>query len=278
MPSRRSPAEQHASDDPEEVGLPADGAPSLWAYTLPGRPSIDIVPASRWREWMDQTDYRWPNRCLPLLMANESGWCLINPAGFAAIWDGGPGHGSLSLEFDDDLPSYKAVATSQFGLGIVTWNVPYLFRSDPGWDLLVRGPANYPKDGVAPLEGLVETDWATATFTMNWKLTRAGSVRFEAGEPFCMVVPQRRRELERFDPIRAELRDNAELHEACDAWGAARRELAIRKFVGQFGEVEGGTDPSEWQQHYFKGKTVSGPDAPDHETKRRLRAFRRAGE
>ena len=57
------------------------------------------------------------------------------------------------------------------------------------------------------LEGLVETDWAVATFTMNWKLTVPRRlIRFEPDDPICMLVPQRRGELESFEPTVAELR------------------------------------------------------------------------
>jgi hypothetical protein len=37
-----------------------------------------------------------------------------------------------------------------------------------------------PKDGLAPLEGIVEADWAVVPFTMNWKLIRTVPVGFEA--------------------------------------------------------------------------------------------------
>ena len=58
-----------------------------------------------------------------------------------------------------------------------------LFRS-------VKGPANHIKDGIQPLEGIVETDWLMSTFTMNWKLTRICEwVSFKKDEPFCMLVP-----------------------------------------------------------------------------------------
>jgi Family of unknown function (DUF6065) len=43
-----------------------------------------------------------------------------------------------------------------------------VFRTPPGCNLYVRGPANSPKDGIAALEGIIETDWSEATFTMNW--------------------------------------------------------------------------------------------------------------
>jgi hypothetical protein len=80
-------------------------------------------------------------------------------------------------------------------------HLPMLFRTPAGYNLLVRGPAKYPKDAVRPLEGIVETDWASASFSMSWKFTRKlMPVRFELDEPICMIVPQRRAELEEFAP------------------------------------------------------------------------------
>jgi hypothetical protein len=257
-----------AGDDREELTSSVEHAPSLIAYRLPGRPDMEIVPAGRWCEWMEHAHQRWPARCLPMLVANESGWWLLNPRPFSATWDGGPNTSALHVEYDD--PPADPLASSHFGSGIVTWQIPYLFRTDPGWNLLARGPANQPKHGAGPLEGLVETDWSTATFTMNWKLTQPGTVRFEAGEPICMIVPQRRHDLESFEPTRAQLVDDAELHEAYTTWRRDRDQLNIQKFVR---EAAGIQDPGEWQKHYFKGKSVSGRQASEHQTKRRLAAF-----
>jgi Family of unknown function (DUF6065) len=51
----------------------------------------------------------------------------------------------------------------------------------PGYNLYVRGASNFPKDGAYALDGIFETDWAVATFTMNCKLTGVGvPVRFGA--------------------------------------------------------------------------------------------------
>jgi hypothetical protein len=41
---------------------------------------------------------------------------------------------------------------------------------------------NSPKDGIAPLTGVIETDWLPYPFTMNWQMTRPGSVRFDKDE------------------------------------------------------------------------------------------------
>ena len=121
---------------------------------------------------------------------------------------------------------------SHFGFGVVTWNIPYVFRTPPGFNLLARGPANWPKDGACALEGLVETDWAFANFTMNWKLTRPDHpVTFEEGEPFCMIVPQRRGELESFDPEVCDMSDDAELSAEFREFAQNRDALQIKKFA-----------------------------------------------
>lgn len=255
-----------------------DGSPSLVAHHFgPGRGTLEMVPANRWRPWMEEAEWRWPNRCLPLLMANESGWWLLNPHGIAVTWDGNDSGYGVSIEYDERLPESRRLVGSQFGYGIVTWLIPYVFTTDPGWDLLVRGPANLPKDSIAPLEGLVETDWV-APFTMNWKFTRTDTpIRFEAGEPFCMIVPQRRHDLEAIHPHSTTLARNPRLAEGFAAWARRRDELSGRKFVAEFGQIEGFT-PTEWQQDYFKGQPSGGIEAPpDHRTKRRLREFEADG-
>ena len=174
-------------------------------------PPLQIVKGTRWREWMNETFERFANRCLPLLMANEAGWLILNPAPFKATWDGGTGTGSLLVEYPEDTPPELRAAHSHFGHGIVTWHTSYTFRTPPDYNLLVRGPANWPKADVAALEGLVETDWSAAPFTMNWKLMRPDvPVVFEKDEPFCQIVPQRRGELESFAPEFRTLDDDPE--------------------------------------------------------------------
>ncbi|HMZ02762.1 MAG TPA: DUF6065 family protein, partial [Burkholderiaceae bacterium] len=76
---------------------------------------------------------------------------------------------ALKFSFNpEDLGPNKGQITSHFGSGILTFSLPYLFRTSPGYGMLVRGPTNCAKDGAAPLDGIVETDWAPYSFTMNW--------------------------------------------------------------------------------------------------------------
>jgi hypothetical protein len=249
-------------------------ARELIGYPTSPRQSLDIVPASRWRDWINAMDERWANRCLPLLLANEAGWALLNPVGFKASWSGKPEAASITIEFEEEVPSPPPVAT-HFGYGILTWSVPYLFRTPPGWNLLARGPANSPKDGVSPLEGLVETDWSVATFTMNWQLTRPGlTVTFERGEPFCMIVPQRRGDLESFRPAIRDFETDPTTHAQAEEFARARDQLQVRKFLSNFsGEFE--PYKNAWEQNYFRGTRPDGSQAPEHQTRLKLEEFER---
>ena len=114
-------------------------------------------------------------------------------------------------------------AESHFGHGVLTFNLNYLFRTPPGWNLWARGPANCPKDGATALEGIIETDWSVATFTMNWKMTMTHQpVDFEPGEPICMIMPIRRGEVESFIPKAIDITTEPELAEGIKAWSASR--------------------------------------------------------
>ena len=93
---------------------------------------------------------------------------------------------------------------SLFGQGMLTFHIEGIFRTPPGWNLWIGGSPNQAKDGIAPLTGVVETDWSPFTFTMNWRFTRPDHwVRFEAREPICFFFPVQRALLEDIKPAMA---------------------------------------------------------------------------
>jgi hypothetical protein len=168
---------------------------------------LDIRPAPLERDWMEATGERFAYRCLPLNIANAHGWEILCPSGFTARWNGGADGDAISIEPD---PGTLAPAISHFGHGVLTFHVLCVFETDPGVDLMVQGPINRPKDSIAALTGVIETDWSPYTFTMNWLFTRPNTaVRFERGEPYCHLFPLRRGELERITP---QLRSLSERH------------------------------------------------------------------
>jgi hypothetical protein len=239
---------------------------------ITGKNAPQITPAPTSRAWMtaqSESNKGWPSRCLPMVIANQSGWELRNPSGFTATWFDQDGV-DVMIQPEKRDPD-QLLPASHFGNGILTWRLPMLFRTPPGYNLLVRGPANYPKDCVSPLEGIVETDWASASFSMSWKLTRKlMPVRFEVGEPICMIVPQRRGELEEFVPELRPLESDEDLERKHRLF--LRQRDAV-KHAEQVARVAAG-DRVEWQGDYTRGKHRDGEDgAPDHQTRRQLRPF-----
>lgn len=257
---------------PEGTDSQGDGLELIaLAFT---RPLVPIVPAPRWREWMETAKDRWPNRCLPLLVANESGWALLNAHRFTAVWSGEERPEGVTIEFDGETPHPPPVK-SHFGFGVLTFTIPYVFRTPRGYNLLARGLANYPKDGICALEGLVETDWSFANFTMNWRFTRAGHrVTFEEGEPFCVVLPQRRGELEAFRPEIRDIASDPTAKEEFELFAQNRERMQIMKFAaGHVADPELEPYKTDWERQYYQGFAPSGTRAPEHQITRTLTEF-----
>lgn len=237
-----------------------------------GKRPLAIQPATSEREWMTQTKFGFANRCLPLKIANQAGWFILNDRRLEVLWDGRDCVHALSVRYlDEDKrfegPRILPQASSHFGYGIVTWTIPYLFRTAPGYNLYVRGPTNWCKDGICPLDAIVETDWSNSTFTMNWKVTRPKTaIVFEEGEPICMLFPQARGEFERFNPELRNLSDNPEIAAEYKAW-SANRNLFIQKLRLP------GSKPL-WQKHYYAGRRLSGTAFEGHQLRLRLQEFR----
>lgn len=230
---------------------------------------MTLVPAPSRRQWMDQTPDRFANRCLPLLLANQAGWNVELTEPVEAEWTGDDGLNEVKIFGTDRVKSNVA---SHFGFGILTFKMPYLFRTEPGYNLLARGPANVFKDGISPLEGLVEADWSVAPFTMSYKITRPRHrIRFDAGEPICFLVPSKRHELEAFDPELFELDDDPALSKEYRQWRESRGQ-----FIDDLSNAREEAVRAGWQRDYFLGKGPGDRVAPEHQTKLPLRPFRRA--
>ena len=176
--------------------------PRLWlkAYALGSTEGWSIEPAPARRQWMDETYKKIAYRCLPLVAANQAGWVVRCPANFTATWSGKIDNYGVDVAYAPDSAHLANTALSHFGSGVLTFVLPWLFRTPPGIGLLVRGLANEVKDNAIPLDGIIETDWSPFTFTMSWKIVRSGvPVHFRRGDPVCMIQPIALGLLERFD-------------------------------------------------------------------------------
>ncbi|MES1202631.1 MAG: DUF6065 family protein [Pseudomonadota bacterium] len=245
----------------------------LTCYTIENPPP-PLVPASPDRQWMDAFGQRHPYRCLPLVMANTTGWELQCPGSFTATWNGGPLAEDIRIDPDDDFPALSRFATSHFTQGVLTFHTGYLFRTEPGWDLWTGGAPNHIKDGLQPLTGIVETDWLPFPFTMNWHFTRPGMVSFKKGEPFCFVMPVPHASVEQFEPVLKRLEAEPALLAEYSAWRDSRT-----GFLQKLDERDAETMRQKWQRHYYRGQSPSGEAGSDsHINRRRLKPPRPAQE
>jgi LPS sulfotransferase NodH len=257
-PARVAKRAIRSPDEPRSV---------LIAYPLAPNPP-PLVIATRERDWMEATPVRFAHRCLPMVIANQSGWFILNRHKIAITWSGGPDTGALKINFlSGDKRQRNAI--SLFGSGILTFTIGYLFRTPPGYNLYVRGPANSPKDGIAALEGVVESDWTEATFTMNWKVTRPNHpLVFEEGEPIAMISPVKRGEVESFQPEFRSLAENPELAALHAEWARSRA-----KHNADLRVPDSKARKDGWQRHYFRGESIRNNPAHEHQTKLTLLEF-----
>jgi hypothetical protein len=233
-----------------------------------------ILPAPLERDWMEAIPSGFAYRCLPLNIANAHGWIVLNEAAFVAQWNGTGALDSIRIDAKPtaDVPLLGA---SHFGHGVLTFSINGLFRTEPGYDLVVTGPTNCVKDGIQPLTGIVETDWSPFTFTMNWLFTRKHApVAFEQGDPICMIFPVPRGLIEQVEPEFRELSSDPEAERAFRDWNESRMKFnADLKVEGSDARARG------WQKDYFSGRTESTVKAPgDHRTRIRAKPFKLGGE
>ena len=71
----------------------------LRAFKVSTTDGWSIKPASGKRDWMDASPEKFAYRCLPLVMANQSGWVLGCPLNFSAIWNGKDDMKATTLTF-----------------------------------------------------------------------------------------------------------------------------------------------------------------------------------
>lgn len=152
--------------------------------------------------------------CEAVTSASAFGWYVFPPIGFSLYWEGG----SDILWTYEGAPDWRPLTTAQFPgfaeefdravpadvkgfsppfLGVFTepgllqaWS-GLVVRTAPGWHLLVRAPANLPRNlGYEVFEGIVEADsWFGPLFT-NLRLTRTHApVEINPEMPLLQVQP-----------------------------------------------------------------------------------------
>lgn len=202
-----------------------------------------IERAEYTRDWMDQYPHAFAYRCLPLKIANESGWLVRCPVDFDAEYINDEiAFDSVKIHIHGES-FYKDYIRSHFGRGVVTFSLPYIFRTPEPWCIWARGYPNYYKDGVSFLEGIIETYWLHSTFTYNIRLTEKNKkISFKKGDPLMFITCINLTEINNSTIDYELIDDNPELKLAYEQWNVSRSEFN-----------KGNRKPEDWQKDYFKG-------------------------
>jgi hypothetical protein len=117
---------------------------------------------------------------------------------------------------------------------------------------------------MAPLEGVIETDWLPYPFTVNWKFTAKNQrVRFERNEPIAQIIPWPLDTLDQFEPEIRSLQENPELYRAYEDY-RTKRQVFNEKFKH---------DGRKRQKYYVRGENSLGHKAKEHRTDWRVKPF-----
>jgi len=245
----------------------------ITAFVLPGAPedaSRFIRPARPKRAWMDRTPENYAYRCTPLSAANTMGWEILNPVNCEFRWNGLTPHQQVFVYREKEL---RFGPKSHFGTGVVTWDLPFLFRTPPQYGLVVTGPANHDHTHITPLDGFIRSDWLPFPFTMNWRITTPDvTIRFEEGEPIARIYPY---PLDLLDEMQIELHDLADdpdFAEKFRQWGERRQENYRQREL-KAATSQPGDNPdldSLWNRQYARGSGSGGAEK-EHQTVFRCR-------
>jgi hypothetical protein len=183
-------------------------------YSTDYSKSLPIVPGTKEREWIDQTNKVSYND-VSTTMASQSGWEFRAPDDFTIEWNGGDkSEDTVVHSFTKDAHLFY----TGMGYGICSIRAGYIVETPDDYSILSMQAPNFFKDGATQLTSLLESNWSHMTFFLNWKMTRPGKVEFKKNEPlgFVTIVPHR--QFENFEFVVDSLITNQPLLERYSIW------------------------------------------------------------
>lgn len=195
------------------------------------------------------------------------GWELLNPVDAEVIWNGGAMNTDVKI---DQAVRDKFGPVSHFGVGMITWYVPFIFRTSPDLGLIVTGPANHEHNDAVPLDAYIRTDWLPFPFTMNWRATRKDqAIAFTAGEPIARILPYPIAMLNETELDIVELSSDPAFMEEVNQWGKARAQNVQKAQADIAAWIEGGAKPDGqgvWNSQYVRAKGQGDAGFEPHQT------------
>jgi hypothetical protein len=196
--------------------------------------------------------------CLPLVIGNQMGFVVKSLKTFTIEWNGGitPNDTEVEILDNGEYPGYQYI-TSHFGMGTVTIQNRFTFRTPSGVNLMTINPPNHFIDGIHHMTGVVETDNLRRDFTFNLKVTRPNhKIIINKGDYIGCVVPTSRYFVDGFDLEKAE---NILSKEEIELERKAMRDFGIER------QTVDRENPHGNGRRYFNGEDVYSCPFPDHQ-------------
>lgn len=239
--------------------IPTREDPGFEPITFEGtKHFIHSLKNSRKRDWFKSEFYK----CLPLAIGNTQGFAVTIPFDLNIFWNGGSSPHDLSFAAFEDEKEYRdkwqVSVKSHFGHGIFTINLPVMFRTPPGVNLLVTSAPNFITPGLNAMTAVVEADNLRYTFTVNIKVNQPNMwIHIPAMSPVASIIPIPRYFCDEFELVDAydifteeEVEEEKEIH-----WENSIVDLFLRE-----NEYD-----KWWDGCYFDGTDIRGNKFDDHQ-------------
>lgn len=154
---------------------------ALFTLTKTHQNPPEIKQSRLKRDWMDDTYNKHAYQCLPMTVANVSGWELILQQDVVVEWDG---TNSPPKVLEGATLNDRALVIPSI-IGIMSFTTGWTFGTEDGYSTFISGSPNYFVDGAVPLSATIPSFWWPDEFNMNWKITKINEpVVFAKGMPF----------------------------------------------------------------------------------------------
>lgn len=215
---------------------------------------VEPFKGNKKRNWFTQHAYF----CLPLVIGNQYGFAIKSLKTFSVIWNGGNSPSDTIVEILDDgsKPEYQSIS-SHFGMGTVTIQNRFTFRTPPGVNLMTINPPNHWIDGIQHMTGVIETDNLRRDFTFNLKVTcKNTKITIQKGDYIGCVLPIPRYFVDGFD-----LEDAYSIYtnEQIEEEQQAMRDFGKERYTDDSLKKNGNG------RRYHNGEDVYGNKFPDHQ-------------
>jgi hypothetical protein len=182
-------------------------------YKISSTP-LKVVPAQRRRPWMNEHSHVY--KCGPVTNCNSFGWDIMTIERHVVEWNG------RNSKQDLVVHEGSATANSNFGHGVLTFNVGYTWHTPDGWSLYVTSVPNSYSPDFWTIDAMIETDILKYPFFPSVTLRKPGVYVIEENTAICRVFPIRLPEIIVCEPtITTEPQDFIEYRK----WQAERRDL-----------------------------------------------------